>query len=423
MSNYLAISTVTVAIRQLLFQEISAEIRDIPFTVTSNPPDTLIDQPPANRINIFLYNVTRNAGYGNLFLPARSNTTGELIQRQQIGLNLYYLLTVYAANNDDLLTHRLLASAMRVLDEKPILNRQIIGDAINSVLLADDNVTATDLADQIDTVKLNFYNPSFDEIAKLWSSLFQTHYRLSLVYEATLVLLDSKQQQPKPIIPVQARQIYVAPFKQSIIEKVDPQIVEYTSNTRMTLLGQNLQSEGLGIQIDGSSIVPNIEDITDDKISFILPQNLSTGIKPIQIIYTQKLISSSFSPITAAADTALGPRIMQYKSNISAFILAPRITTASKFNVKKKGNLVFSFEPAVSAQQKISVMLDSNVFSTTPLPAATSTQVTLNIPDSLAEKTYLLRVLVGDTVSLLRVDNDAGSPNYNKLGPIVQVSP
>jgi Pvc16 N-terminal domain len=244
-------------------------------------------------------------------------TTGELIQAQQLGLNLYYLLTVYGANNDDdLLAHRLLASAMRVLDENPILNGQIIGNAIRSVAGADDNVDSSDLANQIDRVKLSFYNPSFDEIAKLWSSLFQTHYRLSVVYEATLVLLDWKQQPSKPVIPVQERQIYATTSIKSIIEKVDPEIVQYSSNAderTVTLLGQNLGTEGAIIQIDGSTVVPNedILAILDDKISFVIPENLSPGIKQIQITYKQNLPSESLSPITAAAAKELGPKTIQ----------------------------------------------------------------------------------------------------------------
>ncbi len=107
MSNYLAIATVTATIKHLLFQEMSNEINDTQFIITSNPPDSGSDQPPTTRLNLFLYDITPNTGYSNIDLATRSNSTGELLQKQRLGINLYYLLTSYAVDNDDIIAHKI----------------------------------------------------------------------------------------------------------------------------------------------------------------------------------------------------------------------------------------------------------------------------------------------------------------------------
>src|ERR1051326_5948593 len=97
MTNYLAIATVTGAIKKLLdeemmndklfiFQKLQASSASPNPTViqlqpvSTKPPDIETSQPADNRLNIFLYQVTPNLGYKNLDLPTRSQA-GELIAR------------------------------------------------------------------------------------------------------------------------------------------------------------------------------------------------------------------------------------------------------------------------------------------------------------------------------------------------------
>ena len=197
----------------------SNEINDVQFIITSNPPDSGSGQPPTTRLNLFLYNITSNAGYNNIDLPTRSNTTGELVQKQKLGINLYYLLTAYAADNDDIIAHKILASAIRILNESPILKPNIINDAI----LAENNrLIGYDLASQIESVKLNLHTLSLDEITKLWASFFQTNYRISVSYQkTTVVILEGLSKPTKTAIPVQQRGIYVIPYRQPIIKKLN----------------------------------------------------------------------------------------------------------------------------------------------------------------------------------------------------------
>src|SRR5690349_142208 len=117
MSNYLAIAAVTASIKFLLgeVREVTNETIDI-ASISPNKLDT--PQPSLTgqyRLNIFLYNVSLNPAFRNSALPLR-NSTGDLVNNPQIGLDLYYLLSVYSKDAEDhsLISQRILASAMRI---------------------------------------------------------------------------------------------------------------------------------------------------------------------------------------------------------------------------------------------------------------------------------------------------------------------
>ena len=71
-------------------------------------------------------------------------------------------------------SHRLLGEAMRVLHARPVLDLAELGPAP---------------AGAAERVRVTLQPLSLEEMTKLWT-IFQTPYRLSVVYEATVVLID-----------------------------------------------------------------------------------------------------------------------------------------------------------------------------------------------------------------------------------------
>jgi len=434
MSNYLAIATVTATLKHLLFQEMSNEINDTQFIITSNPPDSGSDKPPTTRLNLFLYNITPNTGYNNIDLPTRNNTTGELIQKQILGLNLYYLLTVYAADNDDIVAHKLLASAIRILNEFSILKPKTITDAVYA---ENNRLIGSDLADQIESIKLNLHTLSLDEITKLWASFFQTNYRISVSYQATVVILDGLARPSKISPPVQERGIYVIPYKQPIIEKIEPNVVEYDSDQEISIFGQNLKNgENISVKTSKSPDAINLSDknITDKNIKIKLSQfnsGLNIGVNEIQMVYFYESQTYSQSLFSSSSSFHTLNKKFEHQSNISVFMLVPKITTVLTNDDDDAinpliENLIFHFIPPLTSieKQNVSVILDNN---TIKIPSEnievtpTDNIVTIGLPPSLPDKTYFLRVLVNGTISLLRIDNNPENPTFNKSIPIIQL--
>src|SRR6266404_9156228 len=101
MSNALAIASVTAVLKDLLNNglidhDITSAVGNV--TVSALSPDR-IDTTSLNQqsqLNLFLYQVTPNAGWRNVGLPSR-NANGDRTSNQPLALNLHYLLTAYGA--------------------------------------------------------------------------------------------------------------------------------------------------------------------------------------------------------------------------------------------------------------------------------------------------------------------------------------
>ena len=400
MSNYFAIATVTGAISYLL-EEITT---DVPGTeISVKPPDAIADRSNLkNRLNIFLYQVNPNVGYSNVDLPSR-NFNGELVKSPKLALNLQYLLTAYSYDNDEIFVQKILARAMTILNENPILTRETIQDAIAAQI---NKIGKSDLADQVELVKLNFQHISLEEITKLWSSFFhQTNYRISVAYQATVILLDSKQQ-PKPTLPVQSRILYVVPFKQPIIDKIEPQMVSAISDTKITITGRNLKTDKIKVKFGSvTKAVESKEDITDNRILVKVPDKLEAGIIRVQVIHPLMLGSP-------AVEHDGG-----FESNVASFVLSPMITTEPPIEVSRGDDLSLNFEPVVAPRQRVDILIGDHTFSVpSERLGQPANSLTIKIPNNFPIGTFLLRIRIDGAESFLELDN-----NNEFIGPNITV--
>ncbi|MFD0346199.1 DUF4255 domain-containing protein [Kitasatospora aburaviensis] len=138
-----------------------------------------------DQLNLFLYDVAPNAAWRNLEPPARSGGGG---LHPPLALDLHYLLTAYADHQDETTAHRLLGQAMQVLHDGAVLTRAKLGG-----VLGDAGVHL-----QPERVRLTPVHLGLDEQSKLWSG-FQTPYRLSVAYRASVVLIDTGRPSEAPL--------------------------------------------------------------------------------------------------------------------------------------------------------------------------------------------------------------------------------
>ena len=92
MSNFLAIATVTAALRRTLETAVDADVPGA--SVTTNRPQDPSTGTNGPGVNIYLYQVTPNTAWRNADLPTR-RTNGDLIQRPKVALDLHYLFSFY----------------------------------------------------------------------------------------------------------------------------------------------------------------------------------------------------------------------------------------------------------------------------------------------------------------------------------------
>lgn len=196
MSNALAIATVTQALALLIERELAPDI-DLAVSVQTRKPHT---EPPTDpTITAFCYQVVPDAARRNANLPSRASD-GELIRRPAAALDLNYLITGYGEENE-LVGQRLIGSVVRTLQEIPVLPPDVIAEAAQRPYLR-----GSDLADADHKVRFTPIQMDVDETSKLWGTLYQTPYALSVTYQATLVLIDGRRQ-PEELPRVREREV------------------------------------------------------------------------------------------------------------------------------------------------------------------------------------------------------------------------
>ena len=192
MSNVLAIAATTRTLRNLLLAQmpvLDTELSDL--EVTLQPPDVARKGISKAQLNLFLYQVVANAAWRNLDMPGQVRP-GD-VAPPPLALNLHYVITAWGRgdSDSDALSHRVLAAAMIALHDRGVLDGNDIRNALP------DN----DLANQVERVRITPLPQSVDELSKLWTA-FQTNYRTSAAYEATVVLIDSQVaiRAPLPVL-------------------------------------------------------------------------------------------------------------------------------------------------------------------------------------------------------------------------------
>lgn len=207
MSSQLAIGAVTAVLRNLLDDGL---VRAAPgigaITVTAVAPDTIkLDDPTFGpRLNLFLYRVSPNQGWQNAQLPAY-DSSGARVSNPPLALNLHLLVTAYGTS--DFQAEILLGYAMSLLHEHPVLDRGSIRTALNANPLgpsilppAFQALSASDLADQLESVTLTLEPMDTEEMSRLWSAI-QAHYRPTAAYVVSVVLIESTKP-VKSALPV-----------------------------------------------------------------------------------------------------------------------------------------------------------------------------------------------------------------------------
>jgi hypothetical protein len=379
-----------------------------PVTVTALPPDRVKtdEQSEQPQLNLFLYRVAPNTGWTNFALPSRDDR-GARLTNPPLAIDLHYLLTAYGHKDFD--GEILLGYAMQLLHETPVLTR----DAIRTALATPSPVSmpnglsalaATDLADQVEQIKIVPQNLNMEELSKLWTA-FQGHYRPTAAYHVSVLLIESDRP-TKTALPVRDRTITVSPFRFPHIEEIVSDLgpnLPILPNSTIVINGAQLQGDSTRVIIAGDEYTTDAEGITDEKIRIALPSNLRAGINSVQIVHKLML------GIPPAEHRG-------FESNIVAFVLVPTMTNISESATE----FVIDVEPMLRKSQRVVLALNNKTtgtaytFSIRPL-AADSSQVTIPV-SGLDPGEYFVRLQVdGAETSLL--DLDPQSPTFKQFIP------
>jgi Pvc16 N-terminal domain/IPT/TIG domain len=377
--------------------------------VTNAPPDQAAPDPqqPERRLNLYLYQVSPNGGWNNADLPIR-DANGNLINQPVLALDLHYLLTAYGLGGE-IDTHHLLAHAMSIVHDTGFLDRGAIEASVNA---PGSPVAGADLADQIELVKLAPQMLSEEDLYRLWT-VFQTNYRLSVGYQASVVLIQrTVETQLGP--PVRVAQITAMPMQSPQITSVSPQPA--TIPGTLTITGEGLMSPGSFVRLPSGDITPGDGSVSPTQIEITLPSTLGAGQNTVQVI----------EPVTLEDSAETRPL---FSSNAFPFLVAPSIQNipAGGLVAAAGQNLTLDVSPAVLPTDTVVLFIGSTGIAATLDPTAAadtpSTSVTFATPSTLATGSALVQIQVGGVSSPLELDTDPSSPTFGSyVGPTVNVT-
>jgi hypothetical protein len=400
MSNHLAIATVSATLSQLLQGSVGVDLPGA--AVRLGKPTAIGSQPTTPEISLFLYQVVPNAAYRNTDLPGRDGD-GRIIQRPRAAIDLHYLLS-FSGDENRLEPQRLLGGVTRTLHARPVLCRQMIRDTIANPAFS--FLAASNLADDVELVKMTPLPLTLEELSKLWAVFFQTPYMLSVAYQGTVVLIESEDTS-QPGLPVREPNVYPVPFKFPVIDEVISQEGrgrKVMADSALVINGKQLRGDVTLVVLGGIERVP--ASVSDTKIALPVPADLRAGVHGLQVMH-QVMIGTPPTPHRGV------------QSNVAALVLCPRIISTTATNA----DVTLQVRPEVGAKQRVSLFLNERTAQspksyTFEAAARSSDATTLQIPISgvKARAEYFVRLQVDGAESPL--DMDAGSPAF---GPLVVV--
>lgn len=415
MSNSLAIAAVTSSIRYVLERSLQVA-HPGPVggaRVTTLRPNALGDVDVAGTagVNVFCFMATPNHAWNLNDLPTRRGD-GSLSSRPAAALDLHYLMTFYG-DDASLEPHRLLGRTVVALKVTSVLTRDVVAAALQLYGGETETsfLTGSDLADEIELVKLSPTPLSLEEMSKLWGVL-DTPYLLSLTYIATVVLVAADVT-PTIALPVLQRLLTVTPTSPPRIESVATDPPDQPTRTGTTLV------------ISGSGLVPTTAATTSLGIGPVdlSPEAGATALA-VRVILDDTVPAGlhglSVRHRSIAGPAGSPPSRVTAMSNAVPLLVRPTVSVGAV----DPTTVTLSVVPSLQAGQRVSVVLgrisgggpDDPADVTLVMPpvsAVAAPQTSVVVPRAdIPDGTWLVRVQVDGVESLPGIVGETyGSPS------------
>lgn len=449
MSNALAIAAVSAILRDLMESALGGGKVGKPAIVAISSPDQInMDNEKDPLLNLFLYNVMPNPGWRNVGLPSR-DLHGGWLSNPPLAIDLYYMLTAYG--KDDYQAEIMLGYAMQALHENPVLPREDIRKFFTKNLPLPEKLKPlanSDLADQLELIKITPHQLSTEEISKLWTA-FSAHYRPSVAYHVSVVLIEGKKPAKSPL-PVLTRgppdkltgreggvtsQPSLRPQYPTLVEAKPPnQQIAVRMGDELTLLGYQLEGTAVTVLFTHLPSMRKLElpaikgSSSSDQIKVKIPADPPPAILPspdddpdkwaigiYRVAATINKQGKTENVVTNELSILLAPRIVRQKLNPPPPPPAPQ-DELIHFEKDGAGNVtkfVVICSPKVWKGQTAKLIVGSFEIAADPIPAK-SNNIDFEIKPSknLSGANQPVRLQVDGVESIL-IDRNKSPPEFD----------
>ncbi len=169
-----------------------------------------------------------------------------------------------------------------------MLSRQLIEEAA-----AQPYLVGTDLAASPQRVRFTPTTMDVDEMSKLWTTLFQTPYALSVVYQATAVFVEGKAD-PVAGKPVLRRTVRAVPSRGPLVERVlsrpagapgAPEEGPVTKDRELVVVGSGLRADLVVARLGERRVTVDPGGVRDDRLVVAVPEDLPPGVYQVQVLH------------------------------------------------------------------------------------------------------------------------------------------
>jgi hypothetical protein len=387
MSRHLTVAAVTAAFGRIVANAATTAVNEA--SVHYARPDTAGVDP---KVYIYLYQVTPNAAARNLELPVRSGD-GTARQRPFVALDLHYLLT-FVGDEKKLQPQTMLGSVVSLINSRPVLSPAEI--RIAKMPGDDSPLIGTDNDIPVVDVRFTPLGLSLEDMSKVWSVFLQTPYALSVVYRASMVLVEADI----PILPALPAQRprgqsgFLSDPAIAQVTSIEGQYQPITADGTLQITGVRLQGEQTLVRVDGFDVQP--AQVSATRITLPVPAAAQVvGMHSVRIVHR---------PWDAAPEDATN----EIESNVASFVLYPDVTAVLLDEIESI--LSVTITPPIQGQQRGEVLLDQldaerpRVYQRR-VPPAEGSSSTLQIDLTGVEAgTYVVRVRVDGFTSLVEID-------------------
>jgi hypothetical protein len=249
-------------------------------------------------------------------------------------------LLTFVGDEKKLEPQRMLGSVISAIHARPVLSpseiRSAQASATDPPLIGDD--------DDIPIVEARFIpvGLSLDELSKVWSVFFQTPYGLSIVYRASVAVIEADIS-IRPPLPAQRSKGSGGIMNHPVIAQVmatDGLYQPITPASTLLITGQRLRGEQTLVRFAGGDVEP--EQIADTRITLPVPTEAHmAGLHSVRIIHRPW----DASPGDTGSDT---------ESNLASFVLYPQVSGVTLTGT----DLDVAVTPPVQQAQKAELLLD-----------------------------------------------------------------
>jgi len=411
LSTYKAIAGVSSSLKTLLRDRMT-ETADI----TVAPPDVKVASMTGRRVNFYLYHLNENAHLKNQEIPGDGYPGA--YGHPPLSLNLHYIFTAFGTSDTgpdaDLEAQLILGDAMRVLHDFAIITPDLVEEKKPS---PKPPILDSSLVGEFERIKITFQPAAVDEISKIWTALPNVNFRRSVLYEVSVVQIQSKQARSLAL-PVKTNRVYAVPMRSPLIQQIYHQppianqlIAAVEECETLRLIGANFQFPLVQITMDG--VVGTIASLIDTQIDVVVPvSKLKIGLHSLQIEQDMML------PVVPGQPPA---QRQAFRSNSAGFLLLPKLGSLTPPGATAGGKIAANVQPVVYPTQESFLLLGDNAVPADPVPfnSPPSSTIRFTLPKApdpeIPAGSYFARVRIDGAESRLTfnpVTQEYTGPKY-----------